>query len=183
MSSKFLSFCRFHLFRLLRAQPGLFAALTIISLATVFSVLGYIQQWQQADSAEFQLSELRAKVKQTQSELISAEALTHAPLALPVFNSAQLVHRFHQLAAENKLPLGEISYSLDDSANQPYLRYRVTLTVSTSYPVIRHFVDQISAALPHVALDTISCAREDIGVVNLNCDLVFSAIFKKDVHE
>lgn len=182
MSLKLLSFYRFHLFRLLRAQPGLFAALAIASLATVFSALAFVHQWQQADSAEFQLGQLRAKEKQGQSELNAAEVPTHAALALPVFDSAKLVNSFHQLAAENKLALGEISYALDDSANQPYLRYRVTLAVSTSYPVIRHFVDSLSADLPHVALDGISCAREDIGAVNLNCDLVFSSIFKKDGH-
>jgi hypothetical protein len=46
-------------------------------------------------------------------------------------------------AESSKLSLDEISFSLDENANQPYLRYHATLTVSSGYPAIRRFLDQV----------------------------------------
>jgi hypothetical protein len=180
MASQVFSFCHFHLLRLLRAQPGVFAALSISSLFVIGGSLVYLQQWQSFNNTTLELAELRANKSQALAKAHVDVNANHIPLALPGFQSAALVNTFHQLAQENKFPLNEVSYALDDSANQPYLRYRVTLTVASTYPVIRRFVDQIGTHLPNVALDAISCAREDIAIVELNCDLVFSAIFAKD---
>jgi Tfp pilus assembly protein PilO len=182
MSSQFFFFCRFHVFRLLRAQPGVFGALIFSSILVVLASVMYLQQWQQVNLQAQQLSELSAQAKQ-QATVTLLAPVAQASFDFPVFHSAKLVDAMTQLAAESKLPINEVSYGLDDNANQPYLRYRVSLTVISTYPSIRHFVDQISVTLPHVALDMISCGREGISAAQLKCELVFSAIFRKEAHE
>lgn len=182
MSSQFFSYCRFHLFRLLRAQPGVVGVLIFSTLALVLVSLATLQQWQQLHQQEQQLLELRAQSRQHPAAAALAKPAFTTPTIYPAFHSAQLADTFNQLATEAKLSLDEVSYGLDDNANQPYLRYRVTLAVTATYPLIRQFVDQIALTLPHVSLDTISCTREDIGAIHLSCELAFSAIFRKETN-
>jgi Tfp pilus assembly protein PilO len=183
MSSQFLFFCRFHVIRLLRAQPVVIGALILSSIFVVLASLSYLQQWQQLNLQAQQLSELRAQSKQLQTTATLATPVTQASFDFPPFHSAKLVDAMTQLAFDSKLPINEVTYGLDDNANQPYLRYRVSLTAISSYPVIRRFVDQIPVTLPHVALESISCGREGIAATLLKCELAFSAIFKKEAHE
>lgn len=182
MSSQFFSYCRFHLFRLLRAQPGVVGVLIFSTLALVLVSLATLQQWQQLHQQEQQLLELRAQSRQHPAAAALAKPAFTTPTIYPAFHSAQLADTFNQLATEAKLSLDEVSYGLDDNANQPYLRYRVTLVVTATYPLIRQFADQIALTLPHVSLDTISCTREDIGAIHLSCELAFSAIFRKETN-
>jgi hypothetical protein len=106
-------------------------------------------------------------------------AASPAPPDLPVFSSSALTADFHTISADVKLPIDEVSYSLDSSANQPYLRYRVTLAVKTGYPEIRKFAAALVAELPNVALDSVRCGKEDAAAVTLSCQLVFSAFYRK----
>lgn len=101
---------------------------------------------------------------------------------LPAFSSASLTANFHAVAADVKLPLDEVSYTLDSSANQPFLRYRVTLSVKTGYPEIRKFVAALIAELPNVALDSVRCSKEDVVSTVLSCQLGFSAFYRKGGH-
>lgn len=101
---------------------------------------------------------------------------------LPAFSSASLTANFHAVAADVKLPLDEVSYTLDSSATQPFLRYRVTLSVKTGYPEIRKFVAALIAELPNVALDSVRCGKEDVVATVLSCQLGFSAFYRKGGH-
>lgn len=101
---------------------------------------------------------------------------------LPAFSSAELVTEFHTISAEVKLPLDEVSYSLDNTVSQPYLRYRVTLGVKTGYSEIRKFVAALLGAMDNVELDSIRCAREAAVSATLSCELTFSAFYRKGMH-
>lgn len=170
-------FYRFHIERLVRTQPRAFFALAGAVLAFAAASVYCIEQWHLADAAQQELQAMRQKAR---APADTANRTANAQVALPAFDSAQLVKTLNRVAAETKLPLDEILFSLDDSANQPYLRYRATLTVSAGYPAIRRFLDRVRADLAEVSLDTISCTREDIATVDLTCDLALSAFFRKD---
>jgi hypothetical protein len=101
---------------------------------------------------------------------------------LTAFENTQLVDVLNRVAEESKLSLDEVSFVLDENANQPYLRYRATLTVSSTYPTIRRFLDQVRTSQPDISLDSITCTRDDIATVELTCDLVLSAFYRKADH-
>lgn len=101
---------------------------------------------------------------------------------LPWFDSVRLVEQLDAVAEEARLPIDEVGYALEASAQHPYLRYRITLTVTAAYPAVRQFVDDVSSSMRHVALDSISCTRADIALPAPTCELAFSAFFRKDAH-
>lgn len=180
MPLSLFSFCHFQIIRLLRAQPRVFAALVMSLIALTGAGAGYMTQWQQFNLATQELRALQANAKPPGAALLSDKPARQVPSDLPVFESASLMKALSRIAGQIKLPLNEISYALDDNTSQPFLRYHVTLTVTSAYPVIRRFVDELHVGLPNVTLDAISCARADIAAANLTCDLVFSAFFRKD---
>lgn len=176
MSSQFFGYCRFQIRRLFRTQARLSFALLAAGLSFFLALTTYVWQWQRMTETEQALD----LVTQKSSSLTKiATPLSQSKAELPTLNSAQLVTAIYQVADETQLPVDEISYALDDNLNQPYLRYRLNLSVSASYPVIRRFVDRFRTELSHVSLDTISCSREDIGVAVLSCDLSLSAFYRK----
>lgn len=101
---------------------------------------------------------------------------------LPRFNSSELVQQISDIAADLKLPVDEIGYVLDDSAREPYLRYRVTLRLSSAYPSIRTFSEKLAGGLSNVSLDALNCTRQDVSTAPLTCDLAFSAFYRKSPH-
>ena len=179
MSSHLFPFFRFHVLRLVRAQPGGFAAVLVSALLFVLAAIFCITLWQKAGSAE---AALQATLLAVQSGAVSSgspERSVVAAAALPAFNGAEFVAALNLVAAEVKLPVDEVLFTLDEGVNQPYLRYRITLSVVASYPVIRRFVDQYRRELEHVTLDSIACTRETIGAGALTCDLAFFAFYRK----
>lgn len=181
MFVELLPYCRFHLLRFWRAQPRTFAMLAVIVLWLLIASLAYLQQWQLSNLATQELSSLLTNKLNANLVGRSNQSGGQAPSELPPFNSAQLVKKLNEVATDIKLPVDEISFTLEDN-NQAYLRYRIKFSVVSTYPVIRHFVNQLRDVMPYVSLDNISCAREDIGIPELNCDLVFSAFYRQSRH-
>jgi hypothetical protein len=179
MFSHWLPRCRFHFRRLLRAQRGAFFALLMTGILIVSSLAIYIQQWHGADTAE---REWRSLNEHFRDKNRSANRDNTVLPVLTAFENTQLVDVLNRVAEESKLSLDEVSFVLDENANQPYLRYRATLTVSSSYPTIRRFLDQVRTSQPDISLDSITCTRDDIATVELTCDLVLSAFYRKADH-
>lgn len=98
---------------------------------------------------------------------------------LPNFDSAVFTSEFHAIAQDVGLPVDELVYSLENSAAQPYQRYRITMEVKAGYPELRKFIAALSSAQPNVALDTLRCRRDDAVATTLVCQLAFSAFFRK----
>jgi hypothetical protein len=171
-----LSFCRFHLFRLYYAQPR--AAIALVTSATLLVLVSLLAaaQWEREQTALRTLDSERTHPAEAGP---TADPALQQRSTIPDFDSAKLVAALHETADAAKLPVDEISYTLDENASQPYLRYRVRLNVVSSYPVIRRFVDQFRGELAHVALDSITCNRSDITDADLSCDLVLSAFYRK----
>ena len=178
--SQWLPRCQFYLRRLLQTQPIAFSALLAAGLIFASMLALCVEQLQSVDAAEAQWRILNQHGKESGRAGLQ---IGDMKLTLPAFNNTQLIEVLNDTAESSKLSLDEISFSLDDNANQPYLRYHATLTVSSSYPAIRRFLDQMRIKQPEMSLDSITCAREDITTVELACDLALSAFYRKETHE
>lgn len=178
MNSPSFSFFAFHVRRVLRDQPiaGIAVAVSVASVALAAAIL--LAQLQQRRMVNAELEEALAAGRSVKTASHSVQAANNLP-KLPQFSSAELVDTVNQIAVDLNLPVDEISYTLEDAPSIPYLRYRYTLSVKTSYPLMRRFVDGVAMNLPHSILDSISCSRDDIVAATLSCDLAFSAFFKK----
>jgi hypothetical protein len=176
MPAPLLHQAQFHLRRWFSQRPRFVIALGLSLALLILTLLAAAQQWQSHADAQ---AELQSALASTKAPRQPSPALPQTHAALPSFDSAHLVEALHTIAGDTKLPVDEISYALEDSDNQPYLRYRVTLTATASYPTIRQFTDSLRQQAAYVSLDTISCSREDIAAAALSCDLGFSAFYRK----
>lgn len=176
MSHKLVPLCRFHYFRLLHAAPWQLVSILIgCMMLTMATVLGLWLSQVHAD-AEIQNAVLTKKAR---SSLAAGATVKQTYPVFQDFQSARLVHALNFLATRTGVPLTSVSYTLDEGGNHPYLRYRATLKVTSSYLSIREFIDGVRNGLQDVALDSISCTRENIKAVALNCELGFSAFYRK----
>lgn len=139
----------------------------------------FVVQWQRVRFAQEEVSRLRvqAVTDQTDREVVNDNL---APLDLPFFQSSGSIAKFNELATASGLTLNEVSYVLEENNSQPYLRYRFTLTVVSTYPQIRSVVAQLHSEVPHFTMDSIRCRRSDIAVAELSCDLALSGFFRKE---
>lgn len=178
MKSTKFSILAFHFLRLSRTHP---VVVLVMALASALALLSGAEFVAQAQLARMASAELDGLVSAAKSAL-AAPSLVPVAIGvpkLPSFSSAELVDTVNQIATDINLPVDEISYTLEEGGAQPYLRYRLTLSVTANYPLLRRFVDEMAKNLPHSILDSISCSRDDITVAALSCDLAFSAIFQK----
>jgi hypothetical protein len=94
-----------------------------------------------------------------------------AKMDLKVFRSSHLLAILEQGASSANIKLDEISFAIDDSPTQPYVRYRASFTVLSRYPTIRKFISEILAGSEGVVLDTVVCRREDVNAADVRCDI------------
>lgn len=174
-----LSLCRFHARRQWRAQPVAFVALAAVVLVMAVFLATCLQQWEEAQAAE---QEWQSVSERMRAPVLAEPSVGAAQVTLPEFQSKHLVDALGRVAQETKLPLDEVQFSLDDNGNQPYVRYRATLTVASNYPAIRRFLDLLHKEVAAISLDAISCTREDIGAPELICELALSAFYRKGGH-
>lgn len=139
--------------------------------------LGYYGERITAASAEVQRLTSHVPINHpTQAPPVTRE------VDLPVFDSAIFTSEFHAIAQDAGLATDELVYVLENSAAQPYQRYRITMEVKSAYPGLRKFVAALNSAQPHVTLDTLRCRRESASTEQLVCQLAFSAFFRKAPH-
>jgi|GEM_PF-6993701 len=136
----------------------------------------------QLESANLQLAQLREKSVKSALDSRVAHAAPDARSTLPWFQSAQLSDQLRRVADDAGVPYDEVVYSLEEDMQQPFLRYRINMTVAGGYPAVRRFVDGVSATMANTELDGITCKRADIVTVPLTCELAFSAFFRKEAH-
>ncbi|MES2130513.1 MAG: hypothetical protein V4463_24840 [Pseudomonadota bacterium] len=172
-----ISYCQFHVVRLLRLQPGASIAVAFGSLVLLASLIAFVAQWRLAQDAAQELASMHLNVLPSKTK--DRFDTGFARPDLPEFNSGALVSMLNKRASEIAVPLDEVTYVLDESANQPFLRYRVTLSIATSYSLTRRFIGDLGVAVPNMMLDAISCTRENIALPTPTCDLAFSAFYRK----
>ena len=175
----FASYLRFYSLRCYRERPVFSILILSLTILCVFLAVIYAKLWLERDLPRQQLREAIAKIEQIKQERKQAEAVAQPPIQLPGFDSAKLVQSLNAVASEMQVSLEEVSYVLDDNANQAYLRYRISFGVLSRYPVLKKMISQLQVQSPHILLDGISCSREDIVTVDLNCELTLSAYFSK----
>lgn len=170
---------RFYSAQLFRAAPASFVVCCAALAAAVLLACVYLAGARQLAGRQNELAVLR---RLPVANLPAVQGSSSPALSLPWFDSARLVEQLGVVAAETKLPIDEIGFVLEQSAQQPYLRYRVTLSVTAAYPAVRQFVDDVTSTMRHVELDSIGCVRADIALPAPTCELAFSAFFRKDAH-
>lgn len=132
------------------------------------------------------MTELVAELRLARKSQVVSPAVADDPIpkqqaaSLQKFSSQQFTAQFHELASSVGLPVDEAAYVLEEGERQPYLRYRITMTVKTRYLDVRKFIAALAADMPHVVLDSIRCGREAGMAQPLACEMAFSAFFLKD---
>lgn len=170
-----LHFLRFHAKRTYSYHPRLLVVLASVMALNLFVGAYFFQLLAATQDASLQRQSLlkgRIPAKATSSREVQA--------VLQPFDGAQLLETLTAVGDSTNLSLGPVVFSLDDSGRIPYLRYRAAFTVSGSYLVIRRFIDQFHSSLSDVSLDSMNCTRKDIRDTMLECDLSFSAFYRKD---
>lgn len=179
MPSPIFPLLRFYFLRMLRVHPVAAGMLVLCVALAVFAAAALVTQVRRASAAEIALAELQAKTIPALAPNRPAPSASAAALDLPPFDSAKLVTILNDTAGDSRLLLDEVTYALDDNASQPYLRYRITMTLNASYPLIRSLAERLSENVPYLTLDAINCSRKDVGVAELSCDMVMSGFFQK----
>ena len=179
MHANWFSWWRFHFLRLARMHPfGLTGAVLLLAIA-VAAGLFWLSLVRHDAVVRRDIANLNKSLGQP---VASSSSQGSGRLDLPRFEPNKLVEAINRLAQNTKLPLDEITFVLEDNHNQPYLRYRATLSVSSRYPAIRRFLDALEIEQPQVALDAISCERDDINAAETNCDVNLSAFYRRPDH-
>lgn len=163
---------------MLREQPAASGALVVCIAISLFATAALLSQSRRAAMAGSAVAALSAAQGTPRPRGTVAHIL---PMGadLPPLQSSELVTILNDTATESGLVLNEVTYSLDENNKQPYLRYRVTMTLHASYPLIRRLAEQLSAKVPHLTLDAIDCSRKDVVVAELSCDMAMSGFFRK----
>jgi Tfp pilus assembly protein PilO len=170
---------QFYLLRSWHSQPLAVVAVLASSLGLAV-VLG--AAWR-AESERRQVRDEIAALRHARTQRpapVPADSAATADLpVLPDFDSAAVVHTFTTVVTQAGLPLDEVNYALEDTREQPYLRYRISLSVKSGYPQLRKAVAALASEMPNVALDAVRCGRENPAMTALACELTFSAFFRK----
>jgi hypothetical protein len=173
---------RFHLAESWRYQRFALALLLLSAFAAASTVVAWAVKAYEVKRQEAVVAELREARKRPTA--LAAPERDPVPAqqaaSLGKFSSQQFTAQFHETAAGAGLPVDEVAYSLEHGESQPYMRYRVTLTVKARYLDVRKFIAALAAAMPHVALDSIRCVKEMDAGQPLSCEMAFSAFFLKD---
>lgn len=177
MQFPLLPFLNFHLRRFWETQTILFVALVLSLFAFVCALFIWLGLTQAGKDAFVRNGYLKSQ-QTADTQLVPVAAV--AAESLRPFDSAQAVSAFNEIAERTGIPVGELTFTLDEGKSQPFLRYRATMAVAANYLTIRRFVAMVSTDVPDVSLDTISCGRKAIDDPVLTCDLVFTLFFKKD---
>ena len=176
MHADLLSWLRFYVLRIARVYPialAVGALLFALGLATGLFLLGLIRH------EVVVRRDISAAMKSLSQPAAPATSQGSGRIDLPRFEPNKFVEAINRLAVNTKLPLDEVSFILEDNRTLPYLRYRATLSVSAHYPAVRRFLDGLQADQPQVALDAISCERDDIGAADTACDVSLSAFYQR----
>lgn len=166
---------------MVRSHPRAASLLALCVALGVVATVVLAAQASRAQAAQALLAQLRSTAAPAQAARAPVAATLTAP-ELPPFNSAQLVAALNETATDSGLVLDEVAYTLDNNSNQPYMRYRITMSLNATYPLVRRLTEQLHLNVPHLTLDAINCSRKDIVVAELNCDVVMSGFFRKERH-
>lgn len=130
-----------------------------------------------------QKKDVHEAIKQVQivrEEKQRSASASQALIQLRHFENSSLVSTLNSVARETGVPVNEISFELDEQSGPTFLRYQISFSTSSRYPLLRRMMQSLHTKIPQLALDHISCARDDIVVADLQCNLTLSAYFKRD---
>lgn len=170
----FLNFSRFYLRRLFALQP-LLAFAGLLALAALVSA-GTAYQSQRNAVRLAQAERLTLQQRSPPAQRVPGV------MELPTFHSVPLVQAIERTAAGSSAAVNEITFTFDDAATQPFLRYRARFSLVGRYFAIRDFIDQLGRTLPFAYLDSIHCTREDAGETDVVCEMTVTALYRRPDH-
>lgn len=161
----------------------LIASLIMTLLTAVITLLLLLPGWQQLQSTEHALAELKLDMPKHQGKFIesSPQASLNAfydflPSESQAINSLSLII----LAAdEYGVSPQKAEYALLHNPDAGFSRYQVSLPVRGSYVDIRRFVITVLNELPSAALNDISFRRNSIDSEQTEAMVRFSLLFRK----
>lgn len=166
----------FYLLKLWRWQP---VAVTVMGGALLAAAVSAIVLAYAAETLGAARADVQRLRPHNAAPAVVATSVPSAGADLPAFDSAAFTAEFHSIAKDVGLSTDELVYVLENSAAQPFQRYRITLEVKSGYPEVRKFMAALNSAQPHVVLDSLRCRREDAMTASLTCQMAFSAFFRK----
>jgi hypothetical protein len=169
-------YLRFHLLSLWTYHR---VALLILAISLAASASAAVAWWAASNEHARASTELAKLLTRSAAPAPVEPPPLQAEPALPPFDGRRIVELFDTAARDVGLPLEEVTYGLESSADQPYRRYRISTSVKASYPHIRRFVAALAAEARNVSLDGIRCARENSTAPAPKCELSFSAFYRR----
>jgi hypothetical protein len=139
-------------------------AIVLFALAIAFQMAGNTR-------LQTARSETRGMSQRGKPAVTLKDEVAQVRVDLKAFRSSHLLAIIEQGASTANIKIDEISFAVDDSPNQPYVRYRASFTVLSRYPAIRKFISEILAGSEGVVLDTVACRREDVTAADVRCDI------------
>ncbi|KQZ32565.1 hypothetical protein [Duganella sp. Root1480D1] len=157
--------------------PFALAASAVVLLATAIAF--YVAETSALQAARLEAFDLS---KQEQAAAEQARRATPAKIDLKAFRSSHLLAILEHGASSANVKLDEISFAVEDSPNQPFVRYRASFQVLSRYPTVRKFISEILSGSEGVVLDTVSCRREDINAADVRCDISAYVAYREKAH-
>lgn len=178
----FPSFASLHFYsrRCYRLHPILSLWSLALAIALVVSLILFAHLRYVVESQQREVHEAVRKVQVVREEKLRIDAANQPVVQLSHFESSGLVSILNTVAREAGVPIEEISYVLDEQGDQPFRRYQINFSTASRYPLLRRMIQSLQSKISQLSLDGISCTRDDIVVVELQCSLTLSAYFKKD---
>lgn len=180
MALRSLAHVRFQHQRWSRLHPTLsLCGHVLLTLIAAILIL-YGRLFYLIDEQKKELHEAIRQVQVMREEKQRLASANQALIQLQHFENSSLVSTLHSVARETGVPINEISFELDDQSGQAFLRYQISFSTSSRYPLLRRMMQSLHTKISQLALDNISCVRDDIVVTDLQCNLTLSAYFKRD---
>jgi hypothetical protein len=167
-----LNFVRFHVQRAIALHPFLVSAFSLATVGLLFSI-GYFISQQAALRSAIATSVMLSGAKTVAPDAVPVGA------ALPEFHTVPLVRAIVLAAEASETSVSEIKFAFEDSATQPFVRYRASFSLVGKYFGIRAFIEDVRSALPFAYLDALHCSREDAGVTEVTCEMTITAVYSR----
>lgn len=176
---KLTLFFKFHYSYFFRSNPALTLIATILSILCAIEGIALIEVGIVQKETVEKMELIQAKIQGHQIETDQFEISNAPTVELPRFQSSKLVKSLHTIISGLDIPISEVNYSFEAQASKPYSRYKIGFMTLSQYPQLKTMLGQLKKEMPHVLLDGISCAREDMTSMDLQCDLTLSAYFQE----
>lgn len=161
-------------FRAVVQREPLLCAVFALALLILLGTFAWMSAAQaRRNTAQAELGRLQSTLERKPAPAMLRSAHPNLPAPTPV----HLVAALHESAGIAGLDLQDVAFSWENSASQPYIRYRAAFSLTTTYAGARKFIAAMLAQGSNIMLDELSCARKEERNRALSCDFTFSELY------